>query len=429
MFSPRIERRVHIIGMARSSDGDMASASSSFFAPRISEDKTTNPTNPTNGGGSSSRDNNADQPPMIHHVCRPPKQLPPLASGESWKSKIRFLSPNKSSWVLHVPKFYCSPRSSMSKPTNTFREFWKTRPKEQHSLVLFGRKVLENRYSTMYSTTKSVGNYTYSGSSRPCKVCDAGKQPHEKFVLDLCTSADAIARQLLLRTTRNDKPHGATSTDTENNTKLTRPQYQQQPATPVYNACLVNWYTPEHTIGLHSDDEPELDTSWPIFSLSWGGPRRFLLRPKTKSNNPSVRGATHHDHESKAQQLHEFVLKDGDLLVMGGKCQDEFKHEIPKVRSTKDGVVGNRISWTIRRMRPTKTKIVVTANNKSATSKISGGREVGKHHPHEKSSATKRAHEESSESSSSNHHRPVIQPPNKPRKKGTIYNPYARSRA
>ena len=386
-------------------------ALSSFFAPRISGGKNNNA---TSGSGSGSRDKNTDLvPPMIHHVCRPPKQLPPLASGASWKSKIRFLTPNKSSWVLHVPRFCCSPRSSMSKPTTTtasFREFWKARPNQQHSLVLFGRKVLENRYSAMYSTTKSVGNYTYSGSSRPCKVCDPGQQPHEKFVLDLCASADAIARQLFLLRTQNGKQTHETTTDTENNDAT---------ATPIYNACLVNWYTPEHTIGLHSDDEPELDTSWPIFSLSWGGPRRFLLRPKTKSSSAS--GA-----HKPTKVLHEFVLKDGDLLVMGGKCQDEFKHEIPKVRSTKDGVVGNRISWTIRRMRPAKTKLY----NKSTASQISGGRETEKHHPHEKKSgATKRTHEETSKSSSSNDPRPVIQPPNKPRKKAIIYNPYTRSRA
>ena len=386
-----------------------------FFAPRIYNASTTS--------GSSSRDKNTDIPPIIHHVCRPPKQLLPLASGASWESKIRFLTPNKSSWVLHVPRFCCSPRSSVSKPTATttsFREFWKARPNQQHSLVLFGRKVLENRYSAMYSTTKSVGNYTYSGSSRPCKVCDPSQQPHEKFVLDLCASADAIARQLsLLRTTRNDKPHG-TSTDSEiNDASLTTPQLQQQQATPIYNACLVNWYTPDHTIGLHSDDEPELDASWPIFSLSWGGPRRFLLRPKRK---PSSGSGIH----KPTKALHEFVLKDGDLLVMGGKCQYEFKHEIPKVRSTKDGVVGNRISWTIRRMRPTKTK----QNFKSTTSQISAGKEAEKQHPYEKKRGdTKRKQEESSESASSNDARPMIQSPNKPRKRAMLCNPYARSRS
>ena len=81
-----------------------------------------------------------------------------------------------------------------------------------------------------------------------------------------------------------------------------------------------------------------MDNDYPILSLSWGGPRRFLLRPKPKSVGSAVDKVT------------DILLKDGDVVIMGGKCQDEFKHEIPKVRKM-DGLVGDRISWTIRRMK------------------------------------------------------------------------------
>jgi hypothetical protein len=135
----------------------------------------------------------------------------------------------------------------------------------------------------------------------------------------------------------------------------------------------MNWYQPEHSIGLHSDDEPEMDLSLPILSLSWGGPRRFLLRPKgttitttTRNRNPissssSLSSSTlsslslpsfgsgngSSNGGNGGASVHEVLLQAGDLLIMGGKCQEEFKHEIPKVRK-KDGLVTERISWTIR---------------------------------------------------------------------------------
>jgi alkylated DNA repair dioxygenase AlkB len=109
-----------------------------------------------------------------------------------------------------------------------------------------------------------------------------------------------------------------------------------------YNCCLVNWYQPEHSIGLHSDDESEMDSEVPILSLSWGGPRRFLLRPK-----PKILETNNNQANSK---VHELLLQSGDLVIMGGKCQEEFKHEVPKLRKM-DGLVDNRISWTIRRMK------------------------------------------------------------------------------
>lgn len=369
-----------------------AKTSSSFFAPRRSVAKAT-----YRNRGDNTENDKGGQP--MYRVCGPLRELPPLASGASWKTKIRFLTPNRSSWILHVPKFCCSSSQQLHKRGNSsllsFKEFWKTHPHQQHSLMLFGRKVLENRYSAMYSKDETIRKYTYSGSSRPCKVCDVS-QPHEKFISDLFASADAIAQNLL-------SPTGNLS-----QSKPDREEGVAAPATPlphttpksVYNACLVNWYAPEHTIGLHSDDEPELDTSWPIFSLSWGGPRRFLLRPKSKN---------------KRGVVHEVLLKDGDLLVMGGNCQDEFKHEIPKVRSTKDGLVGNRISWTIRRMRPSK-KAEMAMKSPSQVSVFSGP-------GGEEKTATKRNYEESSDTSS----RTMTRNLHRPRKKKVIYNPYARA--
>ena len=101
-----------------------------------------------------------------------------------------------------------------------------------------------------------------------------------------------------------------------------------------YNGCLQNWYHPEDTIGIHADDERDLQAQYPIFSLTWGGTRRFVLKPRDKS-----------------LQKVELFLEDGDLLLMGGHCQRTHRHEVPKRRTTKDPPTSDRINWTIRAFR------------------------------------------------------------------------------
>ena len=44
-----------------------------------------------------------------------------------------------------------------------------------------------------------------------------------------------------------------------------------------YEAALVNWYGPKHSVGKHSDNEKQLDPNCPIFSFSWGDMHRFLI--------------------------------------------------------------------------------------------------------------------------------------------------------
>jgi len=71
-----------------------------------------------------------------------------------------------------------------------------------------------------------------------------------------------------------------------------------------FNMCLCNWYEPHHYIGPHSDDTRQLI----IASLSWGSPRTFVLKPKSKTLE-KILGAC-----SK-----EILLNSGDLVIMGGR--------------------------------------------------------------------------------------------------------------
>ena len=98
----------------------------------------------------------------------------------------------------------------------------------------------------------------------------------------------------------------------------------------------------EDRIGLHSDDERDLLKAYPIWSLSWGGTRRFLFRRKESKKQPAI---------GPPEKAVEIWLEDGDLLIMGGTCQLTHKHEVPKVRVTRDPPTSNRINWTIRAFR------------------------------------------------------------------------------
>lgn len=98
-----------------------------------------------------------------------------------------------------------------------------------------------------------------------------------------------------------------------------------------FNSVLVNYYRDHHdSMGLHSDDEPELGR-WPIIaSLSLGEERTFILRHKTRRDLKSVR----------------LQLASGSLLLMKGDTQHCWKHGIEKKKRS----CGPRINLTFRRI-------------------------------------------------------------------------------
>ncbi|OEU23207.1 hypothetical protein FRACYDRAFT_233376 [Fragilariopsis cylindrus CCMP1102] len=267
------------------------------------------------------------------------------------------------------------------------------------------------------STNDNNCYYKYSGTSRLCLPCNRSRID-ENFIINLCSAADQIITQLQMaaivalkeeeqqqqqqqhqqqQKNNNDNKkflenirlriihqkgenHNDNNNDNDCDTIIIENKKEdhvgQKRKTKkgsrkrIYNSCLVNWYKPDHTIGLHSDDEPEMDTvTYPIVSLSLGGPRRFVLKSK-QSQSLSKQHQQQQQSQSNnrtIQKNHEFILKDGDLFIMGGNCQKEYKHEIPKVRKTKDhqfgGITSNRISWTLRRMKIKTSKMKATTNN------------------------------------------------------------------
>lgn len=97
----------------------------------------------------------------------------------------------------------------------------------------------------------------------------------------------------------------------------------------TFSGVLLNLYRfGRDSVSWHSDDERELGLEPTIASVSFGATRRFQFRRKGEHR---VRAAVD--------------LRHGDVLIMRGKTQRLWQHQIPKTART----VGPRINLTFRR--------------------------------------------------------------------------------
>lgn len=94
------------------------------------------------------------------------------------------------------------------------------------------------------------------------------------------------------------------------------------------NSVLVNFYRNGlDSLGHHRDGEPELGEKPTILTVSLGAMRNMELRPQSDVN-----------------QCIELDLEPGSLLVMKGRCQQDWLHGIPE----RPEVKRPRISLTLR---------------------------------------------------------------------------------
>lgn len=97
-----------------------------------------------------------------------------------------------------------------------------------------------------------------------------------------------------------------------------------------FTSVLLNLYrSGNDSMGWHADDEPELGPNPSIASVSLGASRIFQLRHVSKKIRANI------------------SLGNGSLLLMQGKTQHHWQHQIPK--SLK--VMGSRINLTFRIIR------------------------------------------------------------------------------
>ena len=98
-----------------------------------------------------------------------------------------------------------------------------------------------------------------------------------------------------------------------------------------FNSVLLNYYRDHRdSMGLHSDDEPELGAQPILASLSLGEERTFIFKHR-------------HDRTLKPVRL---KLASGSLLLMEGETQRYWKHGIDKETHP----CGPRINLTFRRI-------------------------------------------------------------------------------
>ncbi len=96
----------------------------------------------------------------------------------------------------------------------------------------------------------------------------------------------------------------------------------------TFTTCLLNYYRDgKDSNGWHADDEKELGTNPIIASVSLGAERFFHLRNKADKS-----------------QKHKILLENGSLLLMRGKTQHCWQHQLPKTSRAIDG----RINLTFR---------------------------------------------------------------------------------
>ena len=81
-----------------------------------------------------------------------------------------------------------------------------------------------------------------------------------------------------------------------------------------------------------------MDPGSVVLSISLGAERVFRVK----------------DHASKGKQYkQDFAMPNRSYLVMGGKMQERFTHEVPKISGARAKLMGPRINITFRRFKPT----------------------------------------------------------------------------
>ena len=104
-------------------------------------------------------------------------------------------------------------------------------------------------------------------------------------------------------------------------------QAVEQASACVFNSVLLNYYRDQRdSMGMHSDDEPELGPQPVIASLSFGASRTFILKHK------------------RSKVLKKIDLTSGSLLIMRGDTQANWLHGINKSTRT----IGPRVNLTFR---------------------------------------------------------------------------------
>lgn len=102
-----------------------------------------------------------------------------------------------------------------------------------------------------------------------------------------------------------------------------------------FNSVLINYYRDgQDSVAWHADDETELGPEPIIASVSFGAERVFQLKKKNKQKK----------NQSNDSGKFQLELRSGSVLVMGRGLQENWLHQLPKVKDLK----APRINLTFR---------------------------------------------------------------------------------
>lgn len=180
---------------------------------------------------------------------------------------------------------YFSSFTKKEKADYYFEKFLKEIPWQQDAITVFGKTYDQPRLTALFGNNGKA--YSYSNITM---------HPHQfnKELLEIKKSVEAIAKV-------------------------------------NFTTCLLNYYRDgKDSNGWHSDDEKELGKNPVIASVSLGHERFFHLR--------------HKQDKTLKQKL---LLEHGSLLLMQGKTQHHWQHQLPKTAKN----IGPRINLTFRVIR------------------------------------------------------------------------------
>jgi alkylated DNA repair dioxygenase AlkB len=111
-----------------------------------------------------------------------------------------------------------------------------------------------------------------------------------------------------------------------------------------FSAPALAWYRDgRDSVAFHRDRELRWLDDTVIAVLTLGARRPWLLRPRSRR----------YDHAApNGGATHDIAPASGDLLVMGGRCQADWEHSVPKVAHAVGGRISVQWRWTSRTGRP-----------------------------------------------------------------------------
>jgi alkylated DNA repair dioxygenase AlkB len=124
--------------------------------------------------------------------------------------------------------------------------------------------------------------------------------------------------------------------------ELTR-TLRQRYAVDLGDVALAQYRDGRDSVAFHRDRELRWLDDTVIAVLTLGQRRPWRLRPRTNRFAHALpnEGATH-----------DISPASGDLLVMGGRCQADWEHSVPKVAQPTGPRISLQWRWTSRRGRP-----------------------------------------------------------------------------